>query len=450
MSKRLWSVFLASGLVASAFAAAPAKAQTPPEVPETVQIEDPAGDANYLNEGTAPGAGHNHSTPADTSTLADILRVWFANDADNVFVHIQTEAPPPGAGAVHFSTYTNPGEGPQGSSALGCLRFRVVIPGTAPGGGTYQGEQTVKIHDRCNTGGSFVDAPDGEARVEPGPDGTGIIVVTAPRSASPFFADGGVLTQPSVISSSPVFGSSQIGIITTSTDDTEIGTDYALVSGDGEVAPPGKNDPPGKKKGCDNGKGKKTGCAKSKKSGKAKGKGKKGKKGAPAACTPFTPGELGAEAETVTVTDAATEEKPLEVKLAAGAGLPEVDVTHIFHNVQIDTASAESGLYARLEFGYGRDYDLYLRYADGSQAARAAGFNPAPFVGVPGVFSFNDTENGGHTEEEAEALDGIRSADCQGYTFDVATYFGEGGELTLKLWLGAPSDYAVPPPGGGR
>lgn len=69
--------------------------------------------------------------------------------------------------------------------------------------------------------------------------------------------------------------------------------------------------------------------------------------------------------------------------------------------------------------------------AEGKEAAHAAGFNPAP-VGI-----FDGTGSGGHSEQGAEALDGIKVADCSGWTFDVASYLSEGREVTLKFWLGA-------------
>ena len=64
----------------------------------------------------------------------------------------------------------------------------------------------------------------------------------------------------------------------------------------------------------------------------------------------------------------------------------------------------------------------------GTEVARAAGFNPAPAV-------YNDTEAGGHTEEEAEQIDGIMTPDCTGFTIDVASATAEGNPLVLKLWL---------------
>ena len=153
-------------------------------------------------------------------------------------------------------------------------------------------------------------------------------------------------------------------------------------------------------------------------------------------CRRYKPGELGAEAPLVKVTDRATKGRPktVEVEVPAGVGIggnehTERFIGHGYYNVQVDTNKRATGLYVRVEMPFGRDYDLYLKNAAGEDQAHAAGFNPAPAV-------YNDNENGGHTEEEAEQLDGIKSRDCTGYTVDVASASAEGGTLKLKFWLG--------------
>jgi hypothetical protein len=104
------------------------------------------------------------------------------------------------------------------------------------------------------------------------------------------------------------------------------------------------------------------------------------------------------------------------------------------YNIQVDTLSGqETGLYVRLEYDNPvliRDYDLWLNNPDGSNASNAHGFNADP----DGQFS--PVSDGGHTETGAEQIDGTATADCQGYTLDVATSSGEGGTFPLKLWLG--------------
>ena len=205
--------------------------------------------------------------------------------------------------------------------------------------------------------------------------------------------------------------------------------------------PPGKSDPPGKgkKKGCKKGKGKKKGACKGAKPPKPPAP------PAAASCPAFTPGEQGAEAETTVVTADATEEKPIEVAIEAPPGVPEVALGHAFHNIQVDASGSEGGLFARYEFPVYEDHDIYLNYADGSEAAHAGGFNPAP---VPVALGCCDgTGTGGHSEQGAEVLDGIRTPDCAGYTLDMAAFMSEGGEMTLKLWLGEPENDPAAPAG---
>jgi hypothetical protein len=183
---------------------------------------------------------------------------------------------------------------------------------------------------------------------------------------------------------------------------------------------------------------------------KLKGKKKKKclKKNSAKACTDYVPGEAGAEAETSIVTDAATAEAPIEVPLTMdpSAGLlsgdiplvgPNPLISHAIQNVQVDSKAADSGLYVRLEFSEGEDYDLYLKGADGSDAAHAGGGNQALIPGPNDVAATlgDGTGNGGHSEAAAEQLDGVLTADCGGYTVDVANAFGLG-EATLKFWLG--------------
>lgn len=159
----------------------------------------------------------------------------------------------------------------------------------------------------------------------------------------------------------------------------------------------------------------------------------------PPPCPAYVPGEAGSGAETAVVTDAATEAAPLEVPITAARGLqlgfPTDDVTagHVYTNIQVDTFFPQKGLYVRLEFDNAiplRDYDIWLNYADGTNASNAHGFNPAPDS------QLSPASDGGHTEGDAEQIDGTASNDCQGYTLDLSTSTGEGGDMTLKMWLG--------------
>ena len=451
MGKRFWSIALSLALIGGVFSALPVGAQEAPApvVPATPNIVDPPGDANFLNSGTAGPLGQDNTTPADASTIGDLLAVWFSHTADSISVHWQTEAVPPGGNGVGYQAFSTPGEGEAGSNSVGCLRFALNIPGSNPGGGSYQDTEWVRLVDRCNVGTSIYEhAIDGTHTIHEGPDGTGIMTATFPRSYSPLLAEGQVLVTPTAAANSPLIGSHSNGAYASpTTDNTKPGTDYVLsaVAGGSDKPsepsePPGKGDPPGKgkKKGCGKGKGQKKGACPGKKPGKPK---------PPAAgCAPYVPGEEGAEAETSLVTAAATEEKPVEVTITAPPGVPEVALGHVFQNIQVDAAAADAGLYVRYEFPVYEDHDIYLNYADGSEAAHAGGFNPAP---VPVALGCCDgTGSGGHSEQGAEMLDGVRTADCAGYTLDMAAFASEGGEMTLKLWLGEVQNEPAAPGGG--
>lgn len=168
------------------------------------------------------------------------------------------------------------------------------------------------------------------------------------------------------------------------------------------------------------------------------------KKKKPKPCAPYVPGELGADQPITLVTDAATAEAPVEVELDTepgfgftspnGASDDEGAPTHVFTNVQVDSALPETGLYIRLEFPDGTEYDLFARLADGTSYAYVAGSNhTGPLVAEGGL---DGTGNGGYSEVGAENLEGLTTADCAGYTVDVASAITPGGAVTLKYWLG--------------
>lgn len=183
-----------------------------------------------------------------------------------------------------------------------------------------------------------------------------------------------------------------------------------------------------------------------------KGKGKKKKKGCPPQkpsgpppCPTYAPGEAAAEAETTVLTDAATADAPVTVEIDTAEGLGvgrEGDlatfVSHAFHNVQVDTSAAETGLYAGIEFTPVLDYDLYLDLADGTNIAASAGFM---IQGTDG----NDADS--ETAPGSETILGVKSADCQGYTLDIVSATSPGETITLSLWLGeatyTPAQFAV-------
>ena len=99
--KRFFALALTMGLAVALSAPATAQEPAPTVIPEVVNIEDPAGDANYLN-GQGASEDGDHSTPADAGSVSDILKVWFTHDADVIRAHILTEAPPPAAASAYF------------------------------------------------------------------------------------------------------------------------------------------------------------------------------------------------------------------------------------------------------------------------------------------------------------------------------------------------------------
>ena len=162
------------------------------------------------------------------------------------------------------------------------------------------------------------------------------------------------------------------------------------------------------------------------------------KKKKPASCKPYVPGEKGAKGgEPVLVTDAATSDSPVTVKVATAPGLgfsseegegnPDEEATsHSYANFQVDSASPSRGVYVKLSWSPPVwDYDLWLR--DGSHAPLeySAGFGP--------VGSGTDHQ---HSNVGSESIEGMAVSDCQGITVDIANAAGPGGEVTLTYWLG--------------
>ena len=462
MSKRLVSIVSTLGLIAGLLvipvAGARAQAVT---VPAEVQIADPKGDANFVNDqdnayGTPLAGQGDHAGPADVGSATDILRVWFTNTPSDIALNVELEGNPT---LLAYDTYyrfnSNAGKGAVANDETrGCLQWIASINGV---GGAYTGATEGTLVDKCNVGGTPLVGP---LTVTESADKTFVLSITFSRSYSPLLADGQLLTAP--------FGVSRIvyaagpGYPTTAAvvtvDNTKRGSDYAIVAG-GEVAepepqptvaPPGKNDPPGngKKKGCDNGKGVKKGACPGKKPGKPQPP-------APSSCAPYQPGEMGKDAQTTVVTDAATEDKPIEIPVPLGPATGNYGsdrTTRMKHNVQVDSAASDAGLWVRLESPPMDDPDLYVYWPQGGKpAAVVGGFNPL-LVGGPlpnpannaTVASLNGQGQGGHSEFTAEQVDGLRTSDCQGWTLDLVNWAGRGG-CKLKLGLGEAKNDPAPP-----
>lgn len=266
MRKRMFVLAIGMAVIAS-FAISPSVvAQEPPPtpIPETVQIEDPFGDANGLNDqGQSGTTGHQgeNVTPADAGSISDFGKIWFSNTADTVSVHILTEAPPPAINGLRIDVYASPGEGSAAASTLGCARWVVHLRGETQGQPTtWQGDNEARFFDACNDGTNwFNNGVEAEFRVEETAEGNGLMTITAPMSASPFLAIGQSLTAPSAAARAGYGVQGTVAGSVFYTDNTVVGTDYTITApaGDDDLKPG-----PGKGKGCDKGKGKKKGCKK--------------------------------------------------------------------------------------------------------------------------------------------------------------------------------------------
>ncbi|MBA2724698.1 MAG: hypothetical protein H0U53_01805 [Actinobacteria bacterium] len=166
---------------------------------------------------------------------------------------------------------------------------------------------------------------------------------------------------------------------------------------------------------------------------------KKKKKKKPKACATYTPGSLGAGAETIKLTDAATAEAPVEIPVMSlgdadviGRLPAPFDPTQHFVNVQVDPAAAEAGLYLTFGFPQRRDYDLFVRHSDDSEAASSHGFNTV----IETPLNNTDTNHAGESTAASENIIGLRTTDCGGYTLQVDNWMGEGGDMVVKAWLG--------------
>ena len=246
---------VASGLIAPA--GAKQTEEPPPTIPETVVLEDPFGDANFLNDqgqSGVTGFQGDNGTPADAGNASDIGKVWFTDDELTISVHFQTELPPPASQGLRYDVNTATGP----DSALGCIRFVAFIGGVTQGQSTtWQGADAAKFFDACNDGTNWFDnGVEAELKIATLEDGTGVVTITAPKDFSPFVATGQTLSGTTVWSR--VLGGME-GVVWTApafVDNTKVGADY-LIAG-----PPEAEEEPKLPAGCKKGKGKKKGCKK--------------------------------------------------------------------------------------------------------------------------------------------------------------------------------------------
>jgi hypothetical protein len=175
--------------------------------------------------------------------------------------------------------------------------------------------------------------------------------------------------------------------------------------------------------------------------GPADAKKKKKKPPVPAGCAAYTPSEWSKDIPVTMVTDEHTAEAPLTIDVPTAMGVgsshnttpddvaQDNPVSHVFLNVQVDSAAATTGLYGTIEFSPQWDYDLYFRGNDGAGIAYSAGF-------AEGVPFLDGTGNGGRTGQGSENIEGLDTADCTGYLVDIVSSLTPGEDITLKLWLG--------------
>ena len=169
-------------------------------------IEDPLGDANFINDqGTGDGSFGDFNQ-ADAGTVSDLVAVSFTNDAKNLYVQIQTEAAPPAVTGIGYRVRANP----DGAGGAHCLEFYAFFPGannTLTAGVGH-------VHDVCA----------GTDPVEIKLLGTQMII---PRKVSKALGAGATLKAPQA-QAFLYSGSYPAGVVGPTADTTKVGTDYKL------------------------------------------------------------------------------------------------------------------------------------------------------------------------------------------------------------------------------
>lgn len=171
-------------------------------------IEDPAGDANGLNDqGTGDGSNGDNVTPADASSVTDILEINIANDKKNVYVTFLTETAPPATQGVGFRLRANP-DGPGGTNCL-------IVEAFYPGAGNALEAAEGFVRDTCAGGETIpVEVLSNQ--------------VIIPRKSLPAFKKGATLKAPNAQTFIYVGSSSPAGVAYPVVDTTKAGTDYKL------------------------------------------------------------------------------------------------------------------------------------------------------------------------------------------------------------------------------
>lgn len=190
------------------WSAPPAVAASPAPKPKVV-IEDPVSDANFINDqGTGDGSFGDFVTPADVSSVTDLIEVSFANDSKNLYITIRTEAAPPAAQGTGWRVRVNP----DGAGGTYCLLFEVFFPGA----GNALAAPEARLVDMCSGG-------------EVTPVEILGTMFSVPRNVHESFGKGASLTAPQA-QGFIYLGSSPPGGLAAPTADTTVpGTDYKFV-----------------------------------------------------------------------------------------------------------------------------------------------------------------------------------------------------------------------------
>jgi hypothetical protein len=201
MKKRMSIAAVAAVAAALAASSLPATAAAPAQI-----IEDPVGDANFVNDqGTGDGS-NGDQTAADAGTVSDLLGIQVTNDKKNLVVTIQTEAAPPALTGIGYRVRFNP----DGAGGAHCILLEAYFSGANNVVTTPQ----AYLIDACN----------GNETTPVEVLGTTLYV---PRSANAAFAKGATLAAPQA-QSFLYSGDGTVGAKHPVADTTKVGTDYKL------------------------------------------------------------------------------------------------------------------------------------------------------------------------------------------------------------------------------
>lgn len=166
-------------MVASTVISAPAASNA--QIPTTVQVTDPAGDANFVNDQNTEQDVGDVTTGA--TGAQDILHAWVTHDAARLAVNIHTAARPVAeSGALRYSFATKPA-----GSSESCVYFDAWI---------NQTEQFAFLYDDCDVTSPRYTSLD--LTITDLRDGTSLLALTTLRRASPRLGQGATLSGPTV------------------------------------------------------------------------------------------------------------------------------------------------------------------------------------------------------------------------------------------------------------